>query len=338
MADGLLIVDKPAGPTSHDVVARMRRALREQRIGHTGTLDPMATGVLLLVVGKATRLAKFLSAGDKSYDAVVRFGFATDTADAQGRPLGPVSGRAMPTREVIDAALDAFRGTFMQQPPAFSAKKIDGQRSYKLARAARATRPGPRTAHPAPSHLPLDPANLRALPALPDPPTLPLPAPTSVTTTRVEILGIGADSVTLAVDCSAGFYIRSLAHDLGERLGVGAHLTALRRTRTGDFGLARAITLDAAERDPHAASAALVPLAGMLNALPSVVLTPEGASRVAHGQDVRTIDQVPSAISHQTFGKPFGQPFVQLLDASGALIAIAEAEAGGALHPSVVLV
>jgi tRNA pseudouridine55 synthase len=327
MADGLLIVDKPAGPTSHDVVARMRRALREKRIGHTGTLDPMATGVLLLVVGKATRLAKFLSAGDKSYDAVVRFGFATDTADAQGRPLGPVSERAMPAREAIDAALDAFRGTFMQQPPAFSAKKIDGQRSYKLARAARAT-------HPAPSHLPrLDPANP---PDLPDPPAL--PAPTSVTTTRVEILGIGADSVTLAVDCSAGFYIRSLAHDLGERLGVGAHLTALRRTRAGDFGLARAITLDAAERDPHAAAAALVPLAGMLNALPSVVLTPEGASRVAHGQDVRTIDHVPSAIGDQPFGHRCGQPFVQLLDASGALIAIAEAEAGGALHPSVVLV
>ena len=150
--DGLLIVDKPSGPTSHDVVARMRRALRETRIGHTGTLDPMATGVLLLVVGKATRLAKFLSASDKSYDAVVRFGFATDTADAQGQPLGPVSDRAMPSREAIDAALDAFRGTFMQQPPAFSAKKIDGQRSYKLARAARRSRRAPslrpRTAAP----------------------------------------------------------------------------------------------------------------------------------------------------------------------------------------------
>ena len=315
MADGLLIVDKPAGPTSHDVVARMRRALREKRIGHTGTLDPMATGVLLLVVGKATRLAKFLSAGDKSYDAVVRFGFATDTADAQGRPLGPVSGRAMPAREAIDAALDAFRGTFMQQPPAFSAKKIDGQRSYKLARAARVR---------------------ASLPDLSDPPAL--PAPASVTAHVIRIVSVDGDCVRLQADCSAGFYIRSLAHDLGERLGIGAHLTALRRTRTGDFGLARAITLDAAERDPHAAAAALVPLAGMLNALPSVVLTPEGASRVAHGQDVRTIDHVPSAISHPPFGHPVGHPFVRLLDDSGALIAIAEAEAGGALHPSVVLV
>src|SRR5882672_10882598 len=103
--DGLLIVDKPSGPTSHDVVARLRRVLREKRIGHTGTLDPMATGVLVLVVGKATRLAKFLSASDKSYDAIVRFGFATDTADAQGRPVGPVSDRERPSREAIDAAL-----------------------------------------------------------------------------------------------------------------------------------------------------------------------------------------------------------------------------------------
>ena len=132
---GVLVIDKPEGPTSHDVVARARRALGIPRIGHTGTLDPMATGVLLLVLGKATRLATFLSASDKSYDAVVRLGFATDTADAQGRPLGPVSERPIPSREEIDAALDAFRGAFLQQPPAFSAKKIDGRRSHRLARA-----------------------------------------------------------------------------------------------------------------------------------------------------------------------------------------------------------
>ena len=133
--DGLLIIDKPAGPTSHDVVARMRRALHEPRIGHTGTLDPAATGVLLLVLGRATRLARFLSASDKSYEAVVRLGFSTDTLDARGRTTGPVSQASLPSREAIDAALDAFRGTFLQQPPAFSAKKIDGTRSHKLARA-----------------------------------------------------------------------------------------------------------------------------------------------------------------------------------------------------------
>ena len=316
--DGLLVVDKPSGPTSHDVVARMRRVLREKRIGHTGTLDPMATGVLLLVVGKATRLAKFLSAGDKSYDAIVRFGFATDTADAQGRPVGPVSEQPMPSRDAIDAALDAFRGTFLQQPPAFSAKKIDGQRSYKLARARRTAGSDTVGSDPVGSD------------------TVPAPAPASVATTRLEIVSIEADRVTLRVDCSAGFYIRSLAHDLGERLGLGAHLTALRRTRTGDFGLDRALPLDAAERDPQRAAAAVVPLADMLPRLPSVVLTAEGATRVSHGQDIRPADSVlastePCALSPE--------PFVRLLDPRGELVAIARPMgAGGFLHPSVVLV
>jgi tRNA pseudouridine55 synthase len=310
--DGLLVIDKPAGPTSHDVVARMRRALRETRIGHTGTLDPMATGVLLLVVGKATRLAKFLSASDKSYDAVVRFGFATDTADAQGRPLGPASDRPMPSRESIEAVLDAFRGTFLQQPPVFSAKKIDGQRSYKLARAARAD-VAPRTTHLAPCR---------------------------VTASRLEMVSAEADCVTLRLDCSAGFYVRSLAHDLGERLGVGAHLAALRRTRTGDFGLDRALALDAAQADPQRAVEAMVPLAEMLPALPSLVLSAEGASRVTHGHDVRPWDQL-SAVGSQPSARPespVSSPFVKLLDARGDLLAIAEPTGAGLLHPSVVLV
>jgi tRNA pseudouridine55 synthase len=245
MADGLLIVDKPAGPTSHDVVARMRRALREPRIGHTGTLAPMATGVLLLVVGKATRLAKFLSASDKSYDAVVRFGFATDTADAQGRPLGPAGDGAMPAREAIDAALDAFRGTFMQQPPAFSAKKIEGRRSYQLARAARATadaRLGPARSVVA------DPVDLTEAAAR--------PAPARVTAHGIHIVSVADDWVRLRIDCSAGFYIRSLAHDLGERLGVGAHRSP-RRTRTGDFALDRRDGARRGRTRPHAAAAAL---------------------------------------------------------------------------------
>src|SRR5258708_2382874 len=190
--DGLLVIDKPAGPTSHDVVARMRRVLREKRIGHTGTLDPMATGVLLLVLGKATRLAKFLTTSEKSYDAVVRLGFATETADALGTAIGTVHDGAMPSREAIDAALDEFRRTFMQQPPAFSAKKIDGQRSYKLARNARLK----------PSRS--DPRDLPDRRDLPDPPAL--PARCSVTTNRLEIVSIEADRVTLRVDCSAGFY------------------------------------------------------------------------------------------------------------------------------------
>jgi tRNA pseudouridine55 synthase len=318
--DGLLVVDKPSGPTSHDVVAQMRRALHETRIGHTGTLDPMATGVLLLVVGKATRLAKFLTASDKSYDAVVRFGFATDTADAQGRPLGPASDRPMPSREAVEAALDAFRGTFLQQPPAFSAKKIDGQRSYKLARAARVDL-APRTSHLAPL----------------DPPALPaLPAPVSVTAHAIRVVSQDGDHVTLRLDCSAGFYVRSLAHDLGERLGVGAHLAALRRTRTGDFGLDRALALDAAQADPQRAADAMVPLAEMLPTLPSLVLTAEGTSRVGHGQDVRPCDQVSTLNAQPRALSP--EPFVRLLDARGDLLAIAEPTGAGLLHPSVVLV
>jgi len=131
--DGLLVIDKPVGPTSHDVVARVRRILGERRIGHTGTLDPGASGVLPLVVGRATRLARFLSAAEKSYDAVIRLGIATDTGDSAGTPVGSAFAGSLPGREVIARALDPFRGTFLQRPPVYSAKKIGGQRSHRLA-------------------------------------------------------------------------------------------------------------------------------------------------------------------------------------------------------------
>src|ERR1035437_4032146 len=259
--DGLLVVDKPAGPTSHDVVARVRRVLGERRIGHTGTLDPAATGVLPLVLGRATRLARFLSARDKSYDAVIRLGVATDTYDGRGVAVGPRHDGAWPSREAIAAALDRFRGTFEQQPPAFSAKKIDGRRSYTLAR-ARGQAP--------------------ALPAL--------PAPVSVTARTIDIVSVDGDCVTLAIDCSAGFYVRSLAHDLGAALGTGAHLAALRRTRSGDFTLADSLPLAAAEDDRDAALAAVIPLDRMLLSLPAVVLTEQGARHAAHGRDLSAAD------------------------------------------------
>src|SRR5580765_2735068 len=133
--DGLLVIDKPPGPTSHDVVAIMRRVLGERRIGHTGTLDPAASGVLPLVLGRATRLARFLSASEKRYEAVVRFGVATDTYDAEGTPVGTVRRGVTPPRDEIEASLKGLRGTIVQQPPAYSAKKIAGRRSYDLARA-----------------------------------------------------------------------------------------------------------------------------------------------------------------------------------------------------------
>ena len=340
--DGLLIVDKPSGPTSHDVVARMRRVLREKRIGHTGTLDPMATGVLLLVVGKATRLAKFLSASDKSYDAVVRFGFATDTADAQGLALGPVSEGPMPSRDEIDKALDESRGTFLQQPPAFSAKKIAGQRSHHLARTLLR---GRESIAVSAIGAPQNPQQhgTQQMKLTPDPL---LPSPVSVTTTRIEILATESNTVTLRLDCSAGFYVRSLAHDLGARLGVGAHLAALRRTRAGAFALDRAIPLDDAEQDPQRAISALVPLAAMLPGLPTVTLTAGGVTRAVHGQDVRPAD-IEQGVGIWEAGfdgsdRPLvrnPESLVRMLDEAGRLVAIGRsAGASALLHPSVVLV
>src|SRR4051812_37503800 len=261
--DGLLVVDKPAGPTSHDVVARARRALGERRIGHTGTLDPGATGVLPLVLGRATRLARFLSASDKTYEATLRLGFATDSGDSAGQPIGTSYEGAWPARDQIDAALDAFRGTFIQQPPALSAKRIGGQRSHRLARAVSR-----------------QPASL----AVASPPAL--PAAVAVTTRALSVLSARDEYVTLEVACSAGFYVRSLAHDLGERLGTGAHLTALRRTRSGHLTLDDAVRLAELEEQGtgrERAAAAIVPLARMLPQFPLVSLTTEGSKRAGHG-------------------------------------------------------
>ncbi len=320
--DGLLLVDKPAGPTSHDVVARMRRALRERRIGHTGTLDPLATGLLPLVLGKATRLAQFLSASDKSYDATIRLGYATDTADAQGVTIGEVYAGAWPTREAIDAALAPFRGTFLQRPPAFSAKKIDGRRSYAIARAARAdARLKPRATWEPDPPAPVEP---------PDGPAM--PAAVSVTTHRLDILSVDADNVTLSVDCSAGFYIRSLAHDLGERLGTGAHLTALRRTRSGDFDVTQAVTLEAAERDPASIAGSVVAMSKMLPACPAVTLTEGGIRHVMHGRTVGPADWSADDSPSPKWA------LVRLLDPAGELIALARTtDDPDLLHPFVVL-
>ena len=303
--DGLLIVNKPAGPTSHDVVARVRQVLGERRVGHTGTLDPAAGGVLPLVVGRATRLAQFLSGADKTYEATIALGVSTDTYDALGQPVGrPYSG-PFPPREAIDRALGRFRGTFLQQPPAFSAKKIDGTRSYKRARAV-----------------------ARALPALPARPAL--PAPVSVTTYAVDVLDVQGSRVVLRVHCSAGFYVRSLAHDLGEHLGTGGCLVALTRTRSGDAVLADAVPLSTIEHDPAAATRALIPLSNMLPALAAIVLTEEGVRRAMHGRELGPAEVVGRAA--------VAAPLVRLLDGGGDLVGIAEpGSLPGLLHPAVVL-
>jgi tRNA pseudouridine55 synthase len=323
LMDGVLVIDKPEGPTSHDVVARVRRALGERRIGHTGTLDPAASGVLPLVVGRATRLARFLSARDKSYDATIRLGSSTDTGDAQGSPVGGTHAHALPSREAVEAALDTFRGTYLQQPPAYSAKRIDGTRSYKLARARARSTP-----HEAPSTL--------------------LPDPVSVTAHAIELHDLHGDTVTLRLDCSAGFYVRSLAHDLGVRLGTGAHLVALRRTRSGDFTLHDSVALDVLERDRDGALTRFVPLAGMLLGLSCVVLNGEGVKHACHGRDLGPADlvpessmpgDVPGAGVETDAGTGEAAPrWIRLLDQNGALLGLARrAAASRVLHPSVVL-
>jgi tRNA pseudouridine55 synthase len=309
--DGLLVVDKPIGPTSHDVVARVRRALGERRVGHTGTLDPGATGVLPLVLGRATRLARFFSSSDKQYEALVRFGVATDTYDAAGAPVGPVHPGPWPSREEIDCALDGFRGTFLQRPPVYSAKKIGGRRSYALARAsAIEARLTPR----ATSEARLDSG----------------PQPVLVTTRSIEVVTVDGAQVVLRIECSAGFYVRSLAHDLGERLGIGAHLASLRRTRSADFTVADAMPLDEVDRDGAAAAARLVPLAALLPKLPAAVLTGEGEDYLAHGREIG-----PTQIIERREGKGDS---VRLIGASGDLLGVAEpGGVSGFLHPRLVL-
>ena len=307
--DGLIVIDKPAGPTSHDVVARMRRVLRERRIGHTGTLDPLATGVLPLVIGRATRLARFLSGSEKCYDAVVRLGFATDTGDSEGKPLKPPHTGPLPTQVVVEEALGSFRGQFLQTPPEFSAKKVAGRRSYHIARSASKSAAGKNHFRSASDVLPK------------------LIAPVSVTVSRLDLTALAEDRVSLTLTCSAGFYVRALARDLGERLGVGAHLVALRRTRAGQLTLDEAIPLEAAERDPSSAAARIVPLSGMLTHLPALTLNADQTRRAIQGRDV------PAGLGIRDSG------LVRLVDQEGDLIAIAEPASSAVdfLHPSVVL-
>jgi tRNA pseudouridine55 synthase len=332
--DGVLVVDKPVGPTSHDVVARVRRILGEPRIGHTGTLDPMASGVLPLVLGRATRLVRFLTADDKRYEATIRLGFSTDTYDRQGQPTSPRYKGVMPSHDAVERALDVFRGTFQQQPPAFSAKKIDGRRSYRLARAhARAIAGVSDSSLPAQTASPALPAAV----ALPAPPAL--PASARVTASSIEINGVDGEFVHLRITCSAGFYVRSLAHDLGAALGVGAHLTALRRMAASGWTLADAVPLAAIEEGVagfERARAAVIPLRNMLHDVVGLALTPNGVRRALSGCNLGPGDVAGEFPPAQ--GESTGTPRVKLLDPAGNLVGIAEPVASSALlHPVVVL-
>lgn len=196
--------------TSHDVVSRVRRLTGEKSVGHLGTLDPMATGVLPLLLGKYTRLAQFFSLADKSYTGTILFGFATDTYDSEGQPVGPVVEPRLTLEQVRDAAIP-FRGEIAQMPPAYSAKKIGGQPAYKLAREGK-------------------PVELK---------------PKVIQIHAFTIESLDRDTATFSMQVSAGGYVRSVAHELGAALGCGAHLSSLRRTQAGVFGLEHAWTLDA---------------------------------------------------------------------------------------------
>lgn len=311
--NGALIVDKPAGPTSHDVVARVRRAIGIRQIGHTGTLDPLATGVLPLLVGRATRLAQFLAGDEKAYVAGVRLGGATTTYDAeertvrnsQGQPQAlepPSSCAASVSVAHLSDALQAFRGTFSQLPPRFSAKKVGGTPAYVLARRRQAV-------------------DLK---------------PVEVTVGELTLVAYADGLVTLRVVCSSGFYVRSLAHDLGERLGCGAHLETLRRVRAGAFPEQRAVPLSVVEEEGAGALARLVPMADLLPRLSYVVVNERGARHVAHGRPL-TPDDLHGVHGGPPADGPGGDRPVRVLDRAGTLLAVGLKAPGGLLRPTVVL-
>lgn len=300
--DGLLVIDKPAGPTSHDVVRRVRRVLGTRRAGHGGTLDPDATGVLLVAAGQATRFFPFLSRERKIYEGRIRLGFATDTYDASGRPASPEAS-ALPGRDEVAAAMAGFVGEILQTPPRFSAKKLDGQPGYRLARAGREF----------------------------------VLAPVPVTVVRFDMIDYLPPDLDFETECSAGTYVRSLAHDLGERLGCGAHLAALRRTRVGPYGLDLAVALDAFE-DAGArgeAEGLLIPLERLLPDVPAVAVRPEAEAFVRNGRPLGPSDlaaPLPDLAALMAAG------LARLISGDGRLLALARPVPGGALlHPFLVL-
>ncbi|MED5463540.1 MAG: tRNA pseudouridine(55) synthase TruB [Myxococcota bacterium] len=259
MVDGVLVIDKHAGPTSHDVVDSVRKILKMRKVGHTGTLDPAATGVLPIVLGKGTKLSRYLTGNNKSYRGTITLGVTTETLDAEGEVVEerPVD----VDQEAIIAAVEKFRGEIDQVPPMFSAKKMDGKRLYQLAREGIEVE---REAK-------------------------------KVTIFDLTIVEIDLPHVVVDVTCSAGTYIRVLAEDIGSELGCGAHLSALRRTESGVFSLKSAITLDELADDPEAGLARLVPLSQALESLPKIQIPTALAMMIGNGYqltagDLRTVD------------------------------------------------
>jgi tRNA pseudouridine55 synthase len=288
--NGLLLLDKPAGLTSHDVVAIVRRATGEKSIGHLGTLDPMATGVLPLLLGKYTRLAQFFGQAEKQYTGTIRFGFATDTFDAEGTPAADVQPLTL-TLDDLRALAARFHGELDQMPPVFSAKKINGVPAHKLARAGK--------------DVPVKPAR--------------------ITIHHFELLSLTGDTAAFTMHVSAGGYVRSVAHELGELAGCGAHLSSLRRTQAGPFTLAQSIPLDDLKRLSIPEIEARLPHPrSLLPEMPSVIVDEQTVGRIRNGMQVN----VPE----------FSQaPLIKVFTAPRDLLAITRRIAGTLVQPTVVL-
>lgn len=304
--DGVLVIDKPPGITSHDVVTRTRRILHERRIGHAGTLDPFATGVLVVLLGKATRLSQFLTGVDKEYEAIIRLGYSTDTGDRTGTPVpGPATEVRQWTEQEIEAALQSLRGDIDQVPPMYSAKKVDGKKLYELARRGESVerKPGRVCIY--------EFAAIRPEGQL------------------IKDNLDGTFDFHARVSCSSGTYVRTLAEDFGKRLYVGAHLAELRRTRVGDFSIDQTITLD--ELKIHfgeeSIGTVLLPAGAGISWLPSLHLSDEDVRRASHGREVKVAE------SEWADGED-----VRMYDAGEELIAIGRYDASArSLHPHVVL-
>jgi tRNA pseudouridine55 synthase len=301
---GVLIIDKPAGLTSHDVVAKARKLLGVRQVGHFGTLDPFATGVLPLSVGKATRFAQFYLKSRKAYDGAMRFGYATDTYDATGKPT---SDPVIPQLDwaKLERIFQEFTGRVMQTPPAFSAKRVAGRRAYELARRQK-------------------PVQLN---------------PVEVEIYALELLGIEGDRVHFAVECSGGTYVRALAHDIGQKVGCGAHLAQLRRTAVAEFKENRAVTLEQLESAVREGKleGCRVPLEALLPDCPELVVRGREEVSVRHGHTFE-LAQVLRPGRGAAHARTSAVSLLKILNPEHRLIAVARHVSGSIYHPDLVLV
>jgi len=310
--DGALVINKPRGRTSHDVVEAVRRVLGFRQVGHLGTLDPLATGVLVLLLGRATRFAQFYAARRKRYETAFRFGFATDTYDADGAPLGPDSAPQL-DREDLERRAAILTGRFAQMPPPFSAKKIHGRPAHELAR----------------KHQPVD---LK---------------PVEVEVFEFRLLDIAGSIARFAIECGSGTYIRSLAQQMGMDMGCGAHLAEIVRTAVGEFTLDQAISLEEFERVARAGKAAewVLPLGRLLPELPRVNVLPMVERRVRHGSKFQISlaqiqpgrVEVPQGAPAQLDSGEWKPGRLRVFNQQDRLIAIAEAIVPRTYQPVVVL-